>query len=364
MRRRHLGTLSMVSLLVACGLPVSYETEHLRIGTDQEFPLCAGDLIAFESTIRRVEDDLGFSMQSKVSVSIWSDEGWNAVRKNYCPPDSWVYGCTSLAENAIYTSLPAIEHELVHAAISVPNLTPFFDEGLADVYSGHPTRFGDSAPADNLERSSLKVDRRTARHFVRWLRETWGTAKLGQLARLGKHAGERFEDVYGLSFADAQAMYFAEAPFAYPGLDSCSGEPLDFANELGGWRAVVDFDCATREDVRVYGIGLMVERTFVIPVAGHYSVKTDADGFLLSRCATGPVVEAVPYDEFLDEDVPPSYAGDFSEEAAFFFGGPVRDLYFEAGKHEIGVGLFDYDGRVANLAIWPSVGPRPVEGGD
>src|SRR5690606_29847539 len=121
----------------------SYETEHLRIGTDLEHPLCAGDLIAFEKIIRRIEDELGFLVESEISVSIWSDEGWGAVAKDYCSRDRRVLGCTSYREDAIYTSLSSVEHELVHATMPVTNLTPFFSEGLADVYSGRrQTRFG------------------------------------------------------------------------------------------------------------------------------------------------------------------------------------------------------------------------------
>lgn len=366
MRQRHLGALSMVSLLVACdsgpGLPISYETEHLRIGTDLQHPLCAGDLAAFEAIIDRAEDELGFSMESKFSVSIWSDEAWKSIRPEYC--QSGALGCTAYHENAIFTSWSAVEHELGHAAIPIPKLTPFFAEGLADVYGGRQSRFGRTAPADSLELSGTDMDRWAGRHFVRWLRETWGGAKLGELASLGKHADERFSEVYGLSFADAQTMFFAEAPFGYPRLDTCGGAPLDFAEDLGGWRAVVGLDCDADEDVRAYGTGLMTRRTFDIPVAGYYSVSTDADALILSRCATGPIEEPIRDDEFLGDDVPPSYAGHLSEEYAFYEGGPVLDLYFEAGKHEIGLSLLGYEVGEVGISIWSSLGPRPVEGGE
>lgn len=364
MRHRHWGTLSTIGLLLGCesdpGLPISYETEHLRIGTDLEHPLCAGDLVAFEQIVRRVEDELGLSMESKFDVWIWSDEAWKTVRPEYC--GSGALGCTSYRENAIYTSLSAVEHELVHAAIPITNLTPFFSEGLADTYGGRQTRFGWTAPADSLDLSGTDVDRWTARHFVMWLRDTWGGAKLGELARLGESAGERFEEVYGLSFAAAQAMYFSEAPYGYPRIDTCGGAPLDFADDLGGWRAVVAFDCGTGKDVRAYGIGLMVQRTFVIPVAGYYSVSTDADAILLSRCATGPIQEPIRYDEFLGDDVPPSYANELSEVSAFYEGGPVLNLEFEAGKHEISLLIMGYEPGEVNLSIWPTLGERPVEG--
>ena len=354
----------MFGLLSACEnpeLPISYETEHLRIGTDLGHPLCAGDLVAFEEIIRRTEDDLGLSMQAKFTVSIWSDEGWEAVGEELCGPDT--AGCTVHDKAAIFTSWFAVEHELAHSAIPIPDLTPFFAEGLADLYGGRQTRFGLTAPADSLELSATDIDRYTARHFVRWLRESRGGAKLGELARLGKHANERFAEVYGLSFAEAEAMYFTEAPFGYPRLDTCGGAPLDFSDDLGGWRAVINLDCGAGEDVRVAGIGRLARRTFVIPVAGHYLVSTDADAILLSRCATGPIEEPVRLDEFLYDDVPPSYASELSEEFAFYEGGQSLDLYFEAGKHELAPFLIGYEGGEAAVSIWPSLGPRPVEGG-
>ena len=105
----------MASLLIACNqspdFPSSYETEHLRIRTDLEHPLCAGDLVAFEGVVRRVEEELGLSMDGKTSVYIWSDEAWPAVGKKYC----WrgALGCTSYSDNAIHTSWSSVEHELV-----------------------------------------------------------------------------------------------------------------------------------------------------------------------------------------------------------------------------------------------------------
>lgn len=354
----------MACLLIACnqspGLPTSYDTEHLRIRTELDHPLCAGDLVAFEQVIRRAGDDLGFPMEGEVSVYIWSDEAWPAVRKEYCRDGA--LGCTSYSNNSIYTSWSSVEHELVHAAVPIPKLPPFFAEGLADVYGGRQTRFGFTAPADNVALPETEVDRRTARHFARWLRETWGSAKLGELARLGNHAGQRFAEVYGVSFTEAQTRYFAEAPFGYPSLYTCGGAPLDQADDLDGWRGVVVFDCGAGEDVRAYGIGPIVRRTFVIPVAGHYSVSTDADAFILSRCATGPIEEPVRAGEFRDDDVPPSYAGELSEAHAWFERGPIRDLYFEAGKHEIGLLSRGYEVDEVALSIWPSLGPRPVEG--
>ncbi len=357
-------TLTLVGSLIGCGsgagLPMTHETEHLRIGTDQDTTLCAGDLIAFEQTIGRVEDELGVSMPNDVAVSIWSSEAWKAVRSDYCEDDPVVLGCMSYTENAIFTSLPSVSHELVHATIPVDDLTPFFAEGLAEVYGGAQSRFGATAPADSLALSGRDIDRPTATHFVRWLRETWGGAKLGRLARSGKRADEHFAEVYGMSFLDAQAMYFADAPFGYASIDACGAAPLDLADDLGGWRATVAFDCEHGEEVRGYGDGMMVARTFAIPVAGRYSVITDADWITLTRCPTGPIVDPIRLDEFDGQDVPPSYAGWLSEERAWVEGGSIVDLHFEAGEHEVELLVFGYDPMVVNVALWPSLGAGPV----
>jgi len=140
---------SAFGFVTACGspaLPTAYETEHLRIGTDLGHPLCAGDLVVYEEIIRRTEAELGVSMKEKFSVSIWSDQEWAAVGGQLCGPKT--EGCTSYRDGAIYTTLAAVEHELVHATISIAKLTPFFSEGLADVYSGQSqTRFGFSPPS-------------------------------------------------------------------------------------------------------------------------------------------------------------------------------------------------------------------------
>lgn len=364
MRQRGL-VLGTIGLLVACEgdpMPVSYETEHLRIGTNLEHPLCAGDLVAYEQIIRRVDDELGLTMKSKVSVWIYSKETWPDVRAKHCGSERRSLGCMSYRDDAIYTTWSSVEHELVHAAIPIENLTPFFAEGLADVYGGDQTRFGLTAPADSLDLSGADMDRWTARHFVMWLRETWGSAKLGELARLGKSAGKRFEKVYGLSFAEAQEMYFAQAPWGYPGLYTCGGASLDYVDEIGGWRAVVALDCDAGEDVRVAGIGRRTSRTFVIPVAGHYSVSTDAAALSLRRCVTGPTEEPVRPAEHEDDDVPPSDAAElWTEMFAFYEGGTILDLYFEPGTHQIELFLVGYDEGEVNLSIWPTLGPRPVE---
>jgi hypothetical protein len=358
-----LRLVSAVALLTACGddhLPISYETEHLRIGTHPDITLCAGDLIAFEEVFQRVEDDFGLSPDSKISVSIWSDEAWATVAASYCSGPS-VLGCFYPHNASIFTSWFAVGHELAHAAIAVPGIPPFFDEALADVYGGRQTRFGVTAPSDSLELSADDMNRATARHFVMWLRATYGVAKLGELVRSGKAANRRFAEIYGLSFAEAEAKYFAEAPYGYPRLDTCNAAPLGFDGDFGGWRTDIEVDCATGKDIHYHGVGPVVRRSFDIPLAGHYTISTDVDLIMLSRCATGPIDEPHRFEDFFHDDVPPSYAGEISEHFRVYEGGTLVDLYFEEGKHEIGLLLIGFDASEASLAIWPTIGPVPIE---
>ena len=357
--------------LVACvllgceapGLPTAYETEHLRIGTDLDHPLCAGDLVAYEALITRYEDELGVSMGSPYEVSIWSDAGWRSVSDDYCAKsegDDVLLGCTDYGRRAVFTSFSALQHEIIHAATSVPALTPFFAEALADIYAGEPTWFGHSAPLDSLSLSGRDMDRFAARHFVRWLRETRGPAKLGRLVRHGEDADAEFEAIYGLSFAAAQERFFREAPYGYLGLDTCAGSWIEPVMGEDRWLTTIGLDCASDDDVRAVEPGRLTYRTFTIPVAGHYSVTTDADAIILSRCQTEPLEQPVRSEDFWDADVPPAGSLGLSENFETYEGGAIHDLRFEAGEHQIGLYSAGHGAGTVTLAIWPTLGPHPT----
>jgi hypothetical protein len=339
-------------------LPIKYETEHLRIGTDfDDAPLCQGDLLQLERQIARVEDELGRELNKIYTVYIWSDETWwsGSMTMNNCPGDT-VLGCTSQIRATIWTTRGALGHELVHAVLGRSDLHPFFEEALADVYGGDQTRFGSTAPSSNKNTGRHTADIRTGAHFIRWLRERWGAHQLARLAKTGDGFSE-FQSIYGMTLEEAEQLYFAEAPYAYGSFYGCDGSELSLAPAIDGWLDALTLDCETGVDTRSSGDGLIVHRTLEISEPGYYSVSTDGEWFDIYRC--GDRFDDPPALEGWVEDVPSSHAGYPSPAYRHYAGGEVHDLYFEAGRHDIGVGILGHERGVANVAVWPSLAPTP-----
>lgn len=341
----------------SCGpaLPIQYETEHLRIGTALDHPLCEGDLVALERVISTVEDELSVEMQGVTTVYVWDDEQWFLGPNENCPKRT--LGCINYSSSTIWTSVGSLQHELVHAVIGGVPLAPFFEEAIADIYGGWQTRFGPSAPSTNDGRSIWTIDRQTGRHFVRWLRERWDSQALGELVRARGRSFKAFEAVYGVSVAQAEARYFDEAPYGYPSMYGCDGPRLA-ADELG-WSGEVELDCGAGEDTRVAGIGMSTHRTFVVTEPGYYTFSLDADWFDIFRCS-GATVEEAPDPHEIWEDAPVHHSGYPSGASWPYFGRGVRDLYLQAGTHDINLGLYGHGAGFARVAIWPSVGPQPA----
>lgn len=355
-------------LVLACGvvigcnyptkLPIEYETEHLQIGTEpNDSPLCRGDLIALDQQIAKIEDELELELAKTYTVYMWSEESWWAGAINNCHSSGTPFGCTSESRATIWTSREALSHELVHAVMGTSgSLHPFFKEGLAELYGGRQTRFGFSAPSANADADRFTSDIRTATHFLRWLRERWGPQPLARLARDGQSGFSDFKSIYGMTIEEAEQLYFVEAPHAYASLYGCQEPDLASAEVIEGWMDSLTLDCETGVDTRGAGVGLIVHRTLEVPEPGYYSVSTDGEWFDIYRC--GNRFDAPAPDPWL-VDVPSSHASYPESAYRHYAGGEVHDLYFELGRHDIGVGIFGRDQGVANVAIWPTLAPTP-----
>ncbi len=336
-------------------LPIRYETEHLQIGTEfDDAAFCRGDLLELERRISRIEDELEITLDETYTVYVWSDESWweGAVRN--CDADD-ALGCTRKNRATIWTTRFALEHELVHAVLGQSRLHPFFEEGLAEVYGGRQTRFGSSAPSANSNTDRATADIGTAAHFIRWLRERWGPHGLARLART-KDGFDEFEAIYGMSIDEAEQLYFAEAPYAYAAFDDCDAPDLPPA-DFDGWVDPIELDCELGDDTRSAGEGILVHRTLTIFEPGNYSVWTDGEWFDIYRCGTR--FESAPGPDAWAEDVPSSHAGYPSPAYRHYVGAKVHDLYFEAGRHDIGVGILGHTRGVAKVEIWPSLARTP-----
>jgi hypothetical protein len=341
-----------------CGaeLPNQYETAHLRIHTDSDYPLCKGDLLALEDLVHRVEQELAVEMKGVSTIYMWHDETWFGGPHENCPANTG--GCINPMKSTVWTSRSSLEHEIVHAVVGRNKVSPFFDEALADIYRGDQTRFGRSAPSANEGKSDVTVDRGTGRHFVRWLRERWGAQRLAQLVNAGR-TFKNFESVYGMSLEAAEELYFNEAPYGYPAMYACQSPEIVWTSDGLGWAEEIVLDCAEGEDVRSHGGAIGVERTFLIREAGLYTFDTNAYWFELYRCS-GPRIEDPPHPLDYLEDAPAHHTSYPSGASRFYIEQPRRDLYLEAGLHNISFGLFGYDGGSVRLAITPALGPRPA----
>jgi hypothetical protein len=337
-------------------LPNQYETEHLRISTVADYPLCKGDLVALEDLVHRVEQELAVEMKGVTTVYMWDDETWYDGPNENCP--DMTIGCFKYHNSTVWTSRFALEHEIVHAVIGRRGVAPFFEEALADIYRGDQTRFGGSAPTANREKTTQTTDRGTGGHFVRWLRERWGTQRLAQLVNAGQ-TFKNFESVYGMSLEAAEALYFNEAPYGYSAMYACQSPEIVWTSEGLGWAEEIILDCAEGEDVRSHGGAIGVERTFLVREAGLYTFDTNAYWFELYRCSA-PRIEDPPHPLDYLEDAPAHHTSYPSGASRFYIEQPRRDLYLEAGLHNISFGLFGYDGGSVRLAITPALGPRPA----
>ena len=332
--------------------PIQYETEHLRIGAESF--LCGGDLVALEDHIAYVEDDLEIAMDRVVDVYVW-DQTSTLDPEYACTPTA--VGCYDYDEDAIYSTPLALHHELVHAIVHHRDLASFFREGIAGAYGVEVARLGAVTPSENLAQGP--VDRGTATHFVRWLRDEWGGQRLGELAR---RDGAEFEAVYGFPLAEAEAAYLAEfGATVYPPPRDCYFPEFD-ASELGKlWSVEVRLDC--RNDDTHNGEGsLYVQRTLDVPHDGRYSLSTDASSVAMYRCEDEPG-EPAGVDGGEPTEVPSIYEASFYQAWREFSGQTVHTVKLQRGRYHVVIRSDGDQPRTARMLVWPwpALTPIPLE---
>ncbi|EDM80665.1 hypothetical protein PPSIR1_37269 [Plesiocystis pacifica SIR-1] len=280
-------------------MAIRYETEHLQIGTGFDYPLCAGDLAAYEAQVVGLESLLSTTVDEPITVYLWED-----APSSYCGEGP--QGCYSPDENAIYTTSFALDHELVHAVVYGFARPPgFFDEGSAEALRRRRlVSVQQPDPLANFELSGGEVDYGSAGLFMRWLWERFGAEAFIAILKDERPPLEAFEAVYGMSPESAEAMFFEELPYGYPPLTSCEVDPLPAVDE-GRWEASVRLDCGSDD---VYGgDGVRgTARTVTLTEAGDYAVSFEGVSATIRRCAD-EILELAPEDgDPAWGDVPPT----------------------------------------------------------
>jgi hypothetical protein len=339
-----------VLTIAGCQQPseIRYETEHLRIGTDFDEPLCQGNLDHLERVVTTASTSLSTQIVKPVEVYVWDIWQWQEETQKWCSEEA--NGC--FRDGVVYASEASLDHELIHAVVeTIADPPSFWDEGAAEALQSHRTIFGHSDPTVTLEREGTEVDYLTAGHFSRWLLETYGDELYGKLLRAGGSAREAFESTYEMSIEQAQAQYLEAAPYSYGARVGCEAPELPQSDDVLGWAETIEVDCS-HSDVYGGSSGMAVRRVLTIPEQGDYTITTTSQYADITRCPIEDIeIEPLDGDPALG-DVPPlndvflfqyirSFAGD----------GEPTTLNLAAGRYEVSFAHDDHTPRTVHVEV-------------
>lgn len=361
MVRRAAWWVAALSMVVGCQeLPeIEFRTEKLRIGTDYEQPLCAGDLRYLDDHVSMLERVLGASSDDRVTLYLFE-----TLPEGLCSENAM--SCYKRREDHVLATWFYVEHELVHAVLSRIGLPDrFFNEGIAEALSGRRTQFGTSRPTQNLALASGEQDYTMAGHFMRWLGEEYGADRLRRLiarsndARGRRHALNAFRDVYGISMFEAETRFYGEAPWSYPGWTWCDGEPLH-QDADGGWRQVLRLDCAEEDTYSSGRRGVYAIRTFEVSHARAYNLDLPPEAAaLVWRCQDG-TMQSPSELIWVAKNIGTEPGGGTWYMPTWLDGGTSHELALKAGRYRLEVFVAGREHADVELAMVPKLGPTPI----
>lgn len=298
--------LSLLALaLSSCSDPapfaIRYETEHFRIGTEFDYPLCGGDLAALDAQIDGLEELLSVTAPSPITLYLWET-----------PPTAYCgegpMGCYGREDNVVHSTAYILDHELVHAVVGgFADPPAFFSEGAAEALRRRRlVSVQTPAPLANFEREREELDYGSAGLFMRWLWEREGPELFVELLQDTRGPLDAFEAIYGLTPEAAEQAFFSDLPHSYPPLIDCELPELPMVDETR-WEESAPLDCA-RSDVRAGREQLATARQLTISEAGSYAVSFTGATATINRCAD-EVLDSAPVEGDPSwGDVPPTSA--------------------------------------------------------
>lgn len=331
--REKVGLLVLGLLAPACEQPLpkfQYETQHLRIATDFDEPLCRGDLDHYESVITRLEDVLGTNVEGRTDVYLWD---LSTPLPGWCSLEN-AGGCYS--DGVVYADQTTLAHELVHVVIaSLGHPTVFWNEGAAMSLQVDRSYLYEGKPSDNLDLDAPYLDYHAAGHFSRWLFETYGVELYRALLRAPGSAREAFEQAYDMTVEQAQELYFAQAPYSYGAFMACDYPELPQVGEMH-WSQDIDIDC---DEPHVYGgpLGMAALRVLTITERGDYTFSTTAEGGVIAACRDVDLQTPPVVDDPALGDVPP-YDHRYLSLRPFAGDGEITRFDLVPGRYEFGIG--------------------------
>lgn len=197
--------------------PISWEGEHLRLATDVETPICAGTAPYMDRLLGALGEQLGAAPPGWPVYYLL--EGDLGDYDTPCEPGA--YGCAD--EEAAYSPIAPLDHELVHLARSAIDFSyPFIEEGAAE-YWGDDADIRGPLQGDVLELAAHGNEIQfpfypKAGHFVAYLVDAYGEDSFLELSRRTSYESslEAFdralEDVYGEGLEELAQDYEANYP--------------------------------------------------------------------------------------------------------------------------------------------------------
>jgi hypothetical protein len=246
----------LLGICASCRQPpeVAFVSDRFAIAPEFAGELCGGNIAFMETRLAAIEALLGIEAPGRIRYN------WVEDVDGFCHEEA-----EACAEGAtIFGPWKYFEHELVHAAVtgSLGRPKSFLGEGVAVALSGGsiaPTSVMPSEFLGRTPRDSSAVDNRdfygTAGHFVRFLLDEFGPEKLVQLYRASDYDDSvaqfrgQFEQAYGLSFDEVEALYLDAAYDVYPPPFGCP-EPT-MAWDGVAFVAEVAVDCSEAATLRV-----------------------------------------------------------------------------------------------------------------
>jgi hypothetical protein len=208
--------------------PVRYQTKYVDVAPSFSQSVCRGTLDELDRHVELLEQLLEIEAPARIRWDWVNEHAEGSLdSEDRC---EWCNDCNACyrGDDDIYGGLDSVLHEITHAMVipSWGRSDVLFNEGIAEGLEGthvvmpywpsyRPTDYASEFPAP---------------HFVRWLLERDGPAKLRELfaPRLGGSSTKEevfaaVEEVYGVSFEDLEAEYFATAAAVYPAPGLCDG---------------------------------------------------------------------------------------------------------------------------------------------
>ena len=193
--------------------PPEYSTGQLRIATDFDAPLCAGNVALMDAQLRWLQQELDGARDEPTGIYLYAGEGpIGALAEGGLVAGYW-------DRPVVYAVWDAVSHELVHAAMSGVNehVLTVLQEGFAVALSGSP-QLQEENSREALGPALLEPFHhgigssgayQSAGHFARWM-----FAEYGAQASVELYAGtapgmtedelsELWMDVVGVSLAEA-----------------------------------------------------------------------------------------------------------------------------------------------------------------